>query len=138
MNATLFLKIEARFDELERAITTIEDFAQAQGWSRRLILKLRLILEEIGTNIISYGCPCSEIEIKVSSGVRVITVDIIDDAPAFNPLKDAPPPDLQSTLANRTVGGLGVHIARSIANEMRYRRESGRNHLTLTKHRKEE
>lgn len=81
MNATLFLKIEARFDELERAITTIEDFAQAQGWSTRLILKSRLILEEIGTNIISYGCPCSEIEIKVSSGVRVITVDIIDDAP---------------------------------------------------------
>jgi anti-sigma regulatory factor (Ser/Thr protein kinase) len=53
-----------------------------------------------------------------------------DDGVAFNPL-EAPAPRQPGSLAEATVGGLGIHLIRSFTDECRYRRENGRNHLTM-------
>ena len=34
----------------------------------------------------------------------------------------------------RPIGGLGIHIVRSLVDQARYRREGGRNHLHLIRH----
>ena len=59
----------------------------------------------------------------------------MDNGRPFDPLNDAPEPDLDSGVADRAVGGLGVHLVRTMMDEMRYRRDRGRNHLTLVKER---
>ncbi len=48
-----------------------------------------------------------------------LTIEFIDDGDPFDPLA-APPPDLEAPLEERDLGGLGVHIVRSLADEVRY------------------
>ena len=39
--------------------------------------------------------------------------------------------DLQVPLEERTIGGLGIHLLKSMAKEVSYRRAAGRNHLSV-------
>ena len=59
-------------------------------------------------------------------------IEIEDDGRAFNPL-DAPGPDLSASLMDREPGGLGIHLARSLMDQIFYQRVGQRNLLTLTK-----
>ena len=54
-----------------------------------------------------------------------------DSGPAFNPLA-APPPDLESPLGQRQLGGLGVHLVRALTASQRYARVGDRNVLELS------
>ena len=53
------------------------------------------------------------------------------DGRPFDPVNDAPEVDVESSVQDRLVGGLGLHIVRTTMDEMSYRREQGKNHLTL-------
>ncbi len=137
MSARLCLKIETRLDELERLSAAIETLGRQDHWSSSLIFQVNLVLEELGLNIINHGHDDGfhEIDIVLTSEVQAITIEITDDGKPFDPLKDAPAPDLATTLEDRPVGGLGIHLVRTMMDKMRYRREGDRNHLTLVKHR---
>ena len=43
---------------------------------------------------------------------------------AFNPLLDAPKPDLDAEVEDRTVGGLGIYLVRTMMDEVRYERQA--------------
>jgi anti-sigma regulatory factor (Ser/Thr protein kinase) len=59
-------------------------------------------------------------------------VRVEDDGRAFNPL-DAPAPDLRLGVDERPIGGLGVHIVRSVMDALEYRRDNARNIFLMTK-----
>ena len=60
-----------------------------------------------------------------------VAIELIDDGVAFDPLQSVVP-DLTGDLADREqVGGLGIHLARSMSSEMRYTRGACGNHLLL-------
>ena len=61
-----------------------------------------------------------------------IAVLLEDDATPFNPL-DAPPPDLEKSLEDRPIGGLGVHLVRNTMDSLVYRHEAGFNRLAMRK-----
>jgi anti-sigma regulatory factor (Ser/Thr protein kinase) len=61
-----------------------------------------------------------------------LNVTIADTGAPFNPL-NAPPPDLTSNLVDRPIGGLGIHLVRSLMNSVEYEREGGENRLRLRK-----
>jgi anti-sigma regulatory factor (Ser/Thr protein kinase) len=61
-----------------------------------------------------------------------LNVTITDTGIPFNPF-DAPPPDLSSNLAERPIGGLGIHLVRSLMNSVEYVREGGENRVRLRK-----
>jgi anti-sigma regulatory factor (Ser/Thr protein kinase) len=61
----------------------------------------------------------------------VLTIDIAEDGIAFNPL-EAKPPNLDLPITERPISGLGIHIVRALTETIAYRRENGRNHLTIT------
>ena len=65
----------------------------------------------------------------------MITIEIEDDGHAFNPLLDAPEPDLDAEVEDRTVGGLGIYLVRTMMDEVRYQRQQNKNCLTLVKRR---
>jgi anti-sigma regulatory factor (Ser/Thr protein kinase) len=62
----------------------------------------------------------------------VLRVEIVDEAAAFDPLA-RPAPDTDQALEERPIGGLGIHIVKQLMDDVRYRREGGKNVLTLTK-----
>ena len=138
MSANLTLNMEARLDEIERIHAAVDILAEAEGWPPELLFQIKLVLEEMGTNIVKYGYDDEDrknIEIILTSESDSLTMEISDDGRPFDPFTDAPPPDLDSDIPDRPIGGLGVYLVQKMMDEARYRREDGRNKLTLIKHR---
>ena len=53
----------------------------------------------------------------------------------FDPLYDAKQPDVGAAIEDRPIGGLGIYCVREMMDEVHYRREQGKNHLTLVSRR---
>ena len=134
MTATRVLRIGASREELERAGQEIDAMAQQQGWAEEVLFKVKLAIEELGLNIIDYGYDgdeSREFEIRLHHDDAVLTIDIIDEAKAFDPLVDPPAPDTSAGIEERKIGGLGIHLVKEIMDEVSYCREGSRNRLTL-------
>jgi anti-sigma regulatory factor (Ser/Thr protein kinase) len=56
---------------------------------------------------------------------------IEDDGQPFNPLLDAPAPDLGAATEERPIGGLGLHMVKKMTRSLTYRREGGRNRVDV-------
>ena len=124
--------------EIERLTGAFDEFADRHQISDQTRFQLQLCLEETVLNVIKYGFEDSaEHEIRVDFEFqidsRTVTVNISDDGRRFNPLTEVPVPDVEAKLEDRTVGGLGVHFVRTFMDAADYRREDGKNRLTLTK-----
>ena len=124
--------------ELERLTATFDEFADRHQVSDEARFQLQLCLEEMVLNVINHGFgDGAEHEIHVDfafqADSRTVTVNILDDGRRFNPLVEAPAPDLEAELEDRTVGGLGVHFVQTFMDHADYRHEDGKNRLTLTK-----
>ena len=133
MTARVFLKIAPNHEQLELIPAAVEEFAERENWPPDLVFKLNLVLEELGVNIVNYSGATGDIEISLASDDERVTVEISDDGRPFNPLLDQETPDISAPLDDRPVGGLGIHLVRSMMDEMRYSREDGKNKLAISK-----
>lgn len=135
MSAQISLTIQTKMDELARVSSAIEEMGERENWPAPMAFQMNLALEELVINVMNHGHDegVHEIEITLTSDADGITVDTVDDGRPFNPLTDAPEVDPNAAMEDRRIGGLGVHLVRSMMDEMSYRREQGKNHLTLVK-----
>jgi anti-sigma regulatory factor (Ser/Thr protein kinase) len=134
LDACRILTLAPHLDELVTMSAWIEHFATVHDLSDRSAFQLELILTEAVTNIVEYGQPPVEevgIEITCERQGDHLLINIVDAGLPFDPTERAPhlAPD---SLASASPGGLGIHLIRKYAQEMRYLREAGRNHLFLT------
>ena len=122
---------------LKRLLPRVEAFAEAQGLDPRCAFQLQLVLDELITNVLSYGYIDKdehEIEVRLKREGDVLTLKLVDSARPFDILT-APPPELDLPLEERarTVGGMGIHLVKNMVDEIAYERRDDRNILTLTK-----
>ena len=96
-------------------------------------IRVNLALEELVINIMDYGFESGdhEIDITIISEDYRLTIEIADSGKPFDPLNEAPVPDVNAPMAERPIGGLGVYLVRNMMDDMQYRREGDRNYLTL-------
>ena len=134
MSEKLVIRKKATTDELDSILEAVEDFGEREDWPPAILFKVKLAIEEMGLNVAKHGRidKAPDIEITVTSQPEVLKIDIEDDGRAFDPLNDAPEPDLTSPIEERPIGGLGIHFVREMMDEMMYRREDGKNCLALT------
>ncbi len=137
MSATISLNLAPEIDELKRLYEAVESLGEQEEWPPGLIFQVNLALEELGINIMNYGDTAEEILVSLASDEESITINISDAGKPFNPLTEGPEPDITQELDERPIGGLGVYLVRTLMDELHYRREGDRNHLTLVKHRDE-
>jgi serine/threonine-protein kinase RsbW len=128
------MRLPARLESLEPARRALADFVQALGFDPTSLAHLELALEEIVVNICTYAYPggAGEMEIAweaIDGGVRL---EIVDWGAAFDPTA-APDPARPVDVGEQPIGGLGVYLLKQLMDEVRYRREAGRNHLTIIK-----
>ena len=125
MSAKLRLTIETRLEELDRLSAAIEDFGRDDDWPPDLTFQVNLALEELWLNVVNHGHDGGfhEVEIELTSEASAVTIEITDDGKPFNPLNEALAPDVTASLEDRSVGGLGLHLVRTLMDELRYRRE---------------
>ena len=140
MSETVYLKIgpgsdSSNADNLQYIQGTVEDLGQREAWPDGLTFKVNLVLEELGLNILSYGAAdkdrSPEIEIILTSEDDSLTIEVSDDGQAFNPLEDAKDPNVDGMLEERSIGGLGVHLVRTLMDDLSYQRAAGKNHLKM-------
>ena len=133
MSSRFSIKIETRVEELNRIASIVEEIGEKEGWPLDLVFKVNLILEELGLNIINYGHTggLHEIDITLTSTDEELTIEIVDDGKPFDPITDAPVPDVNAPMEDRRIGGLGVHLVQEMTDEMHYRRVRDTNQVTL-------
>ena len=123
-------------DEMARLDRAVDDFGRAEQWSEQMSYHIKLALEEVVMNVISYayddGEP-HEFEVRLKSDCDRVVIDVIDDGQPFDPLQEAAEPDVGAALEARNIGGLGVYFVKTLMDHVEYRRENDRNRLTLTK-----
>lgn len=128
-------------DNLQYIHGSVEELGQREEWPDSLTFKVNLVLEELGLNILHYGGEGSgrrpEIEIFVTSEDDVLRIEVVDDGNPFNPLQDSVVPDIDAILDDRPVGGLGVHLVKTLMEDLNYERTGGRNRLTMVARRDE-
>ncbi|MYB52074.1 MAG: ATP-binding protein [Acidobacteriia bacterium] len=133
----LSLNLESSLEalgEIERAVT---EFGAENEWPEDLLFHVQLTLDELATNVINhgYGAGGHSFQITVKSNPEAVQIELVDEARPFDPLQDAPQPAIDAGVHERKVGGLGVYIVKELMDEMEYRREGGKNCLTLVKKR---
>ena len=133
MSSRIGVKIETRVEELNRIASVVEEMGEKERWPPDLVFKVNLILEELCLNIINYGHTggLHEIDITLTSTEDALTIDVMDDGMPFDPISDAPTPDVNAPMEDRGIGGLGVHLVQAMTDEMHYRRVRDTNQVTL-------
>lgn len=115
----------------------VEAFGNEHGLHPKIIFHLTLVLDELITNIISYGYADFDvhpIDVTIALQGDRLTIRVEDDSEPFNIL-EAPEPELDLPLDERAkpVGGLGIHLIKNMVHNIHYKRENGKNVLTLHK-----
>ncbi|HXR86489.1 MAG TPA: ATP-binding protein [Stellaceae bacterium] len=131
----LKLRIANDLAELSRVAEGVEEFCAKLAIPAGNAFKLNVAIEELLTNTISYGYDDTgrhEIGIDIKRERETIVVELSDDARPFDPL-NAPPPDLESAIEDRRIGGLGVHLVKTLMDDVAYAYRDGHNHITLRK-----
>ncbi|MET0505073.1 MAG: ATP-binding protein [Luteibacter sp.] len=122
-------RLEDVFLALERAEGAL-DRGEVDGACRA---DVRLVLEELLVNTVRHGYPDGRdgsIEIHLRVSADAVTLELRDDAAPFDPL-EPDPPDLPGDIARRDIGGLGLHLARSIASDIHYARDEHGNRVVI-------
>jgi anti-sigma regulatory factor (Ser/Thr protein kinase) len=128
--------LKNQLPEIHRLAGAVEAFFSDQGLPDRLSHNFNLAFDEIITNIVSYGYDDEgehTIDVRLSLTDGLIEAEVIDDAKAFDPLHEAKEPDITADLDDRPIGGLGIFFVKELMDEVRYKRENGRNHLYFCK-----
>lgn len=136
MKATCRIQLENRLEEFQRFESAFMDFARFQNFSDEVIYAIQLSVDELFTNIVSYGYDDSEthtVKFVIDVTQEEVTVEIIDDARPFNPLDDAPDVNLDLSIEERKIGGVGIHLVKSLMSEVTYVRDGDFNRLRLVK-----
>ncbi len=132
---TLEISLVNDLREIARVAAQIDEFCASLDLTSEVAFAVNLALDEILTNTISYGYDDDEphrIEITVGPEAEALAIVIVDDSAAFD-LSSAPTPDIGTSLEERPLGGLGLFLVHQMMDSVEYRREEGRNIVTLKK-----
>lgn len=134
MHSVLNILAKNQLEELQVIIQSAEDYLQGAGVSAQQIYRISLIIDELFNNIVSYAYNdrlTHEISIDITVTPVMIELLFKDDGSEFNPL-DQEAPDTTASIEDRQIGGLGLHLVRSIAQSMDYKRIDGINILSIS------
>lgn len=108
---------------LFKAIAQTEEECFSRGIPKESTFLINLCIEEIVTNTLKYGSfgkNAINIQIIIDFNPHDYMLTISDDANPFNPLKEAPSPDLESSIEERKLGGLGIYLLRNMTRSIEY------------------
>ncbi len=135
MNERLSFALKNQLPEIHRVSEILDQFGKRNGVSPEALFHIQLALDEILTNVISYGYRDNrehEILIRISLHQGELTAEVEDDGQPFNPLL-RPDPDISRPLEDKPIGGLGIYLIRNLLDGMEYRSENGKNFLVMKK-----
>lgn len=130
------LTVNSDLDGLPQVIDFVRQACMAAGMSDDAIFACELATDEACTNIIEHaydGRDDGLIRVSCWVDAGVFVVQFLDQGATFDPSK-VREPLLTEVLADRPLGGLGMHFMRSLMDEVRFDFDPvAGNLLTMTK-----
>lgn len=126
--------LEPELREVPRLLDWIAQCCGRDGVPGATASRFQLAVEEAVVNIIDHafvGAPPPHLfRLRLEIDRRRIAAELVDNGNAFDPSL-APTPDCALPVERRSLGGLGIHLMRNMAERVEYRRYGGCNHLRL-------
>jgi serine/threonine-protein kinase RsbW len=129
-------EIAGVLEQIPLACDFVADIARNAGLDERGIYHCQLAIDEACTNIIEHGYGLNGADRVIQLICRVdsqyLTITILDNSSAFNPL-DRPDPDPRKPLEERATGGWGIYFIKKLMDAVSYTREGHVNRLRMVK-----
>ena len=131
------LVIEAVVDNLDEVNLFVHKFIEQFEVSKRTLMQLDLIVEEIFVNVASYAYApnTGSVKILIEAKEEPLTVSLtfIDSGVPYNPLEKSDP-DVNLSADDRQIGGLGIFLTKNFVDNISYQFLDGRNILKIEKY----
>ena len=121
-------------EALDAIFAFLGRFAEQNGIGEKDRLCIDLVAEELFTNTVKYGSGGEgRIQIRVERVGPQLRLELVDfDAEPFDP-ESVRPPALSAPIQERRPGGLGIHLIRSMVDEVRYEYRGRELRVLITK-----
>ena len=133
MSEVVAVDLKNQLSEIARLARIVDDFGRRHQIDVKIIYSMKLALDEILTNVISYGYDDAaehHITARLSLEQGQWTAEVEDGGKPFNPL-ESPEANTQQSLVARPIGGLGIHLVRKLIDEFEYCRQNEKNRLVM-------
>lgn len=132
------IEIAAEWENISRLIEFADDIVGALSLTDDQDYVMRLVIEEIATNIIKYGYDeqtggIIKLICKIQED-EILHIFIRDHGRPFDP-RDCPTPDLCENVHERSIGGLGLFLVLEFSDYLSYHHDgvTGWNELLVVK-----
>ena len=135
MRPSFSLTIGTDPGQVARVSAAFAEFAAAHALPAPVRRSVSVALDELLHNTIAYGFAGrggGAVSIAVELRPDRVCVTLTDDGNPFNPLEMGAP-DTTLPVERRQIGGLGIHLARQLMDEVAYQRRADHNVVTLAK-----
>ena len=130
------IEIEAVPENLAEVQAFVDEHLEAADCPVKSQMQIGIAVEEIFVNISSYAYipekGTAKVRVEVSEHPVVVTITFLDHGVPYDPLaKDDP--DVTLSADERSIGGLGIFMTKSLMDDVAYEYREGQNILTLKK-----
>lgn len=128
------LNVDAKLENLSQIADFVTESARKFDLDERSIFQLQLATDEVASNIILHGYThyTGQIHLSCWREDQKIKIRIEDRGEPFNPLL-VDTPNLNTSLEERSPGGLGIHFLKTLTSSVDYEFKNGKNRLTISK-----
>ncbi len=127
---------EAKVECLAEVQAFVDEILESRDCPMKIQLMIDVAVEELFVNIASYAYPGGTgeavIQVEVPEGSDEVKITFIDSGIPYDPTVKEDP-DITTPAAARSIGGLGIFMVKKSMDQMTYRREDGKNILTIEK-----
>lgn len=116
------LKFKAVLENVPQAIDCVTRLARTAGFDKSSLYEIQLAVDEACANVVHHAYRDSEpgeMEITCLLEDQVLTIRVRDWGSGFDP-NGVEVPDIEAPLEERTLGGLGLFIVRSIMDRVEF------------------
>lgn len=130
------LECAAEASALGGLMQGVAEFFDVNGLPPGAMMPFELAVEELFANVVTHATRAAGSPLRVwlvlSTGAGAVSAEFTDDGPPFDPtLLDTPDTSLDAM--DRQIGGLGLHLIKTMMDGVEYTRLDGRNCLRFHK-----
>ena len=130
------ITVQATIENVPVVTAFLDEHLEAHDCSMKAQMQIDVAVDEIFSNIVFYAYHPevgeATVGIEFDDSVPAAILTFSDSGVAYNPL-EKDDPDTTLSAEDRQIGGLGIFIVKKTMDKVEYRREDGKNILTVVK-----
>jgi len=119
---------------LDGVFDFLQQFVDKEAIAERHAFAMNLVVEELFTNMVKYsGGTDKQVVIRLDKGDQRVTLELTDfDSEPFDP-ESVSAVDVEAPIEERRPGGLGLHLVKTLVDDLRYEMDDRTLTVSVTK-----